>query len=58
MFGIFKKKSETEKLNEEYKKLMAKSAEVSRVNRQEGDKLFVKAQEILAKIEKLEKNQA
>lgn len=54
MFGLFKKKSQTEKLQEEYKKLMSEAHKLSQVNRTAGDAKYAEAQDILNKIEVLE----
>jgi len=54
MFGLFKKKSQTEKLQEEYKKLMSEAHKLSQVNRSAGDAKYAEAQDILHKIEVLE----
>lgn len=53
MFGLFKKKSEKEKLQKEYEKLLKKSHELSRTNRTESDKVAAMANEVLKKIESL-----
>jgi len=53
MFGLFKKKSQTEKLQEEYKKLMAEAHKLSQVNRSAGDDKYAEAQDILNKLEAL-----
>ena len=55
MFGLFKKKSEKEKLMAQYKDLKKKAFDQSKVNRRESDKLEYEAQEILNKIEAIEK---
>lgn len=54
MFGLFKKKSEKEKLQDEYKKLIQKAHELSTVNRAESDKVAAQADEVLKKLDKLE----
>ncbi|MGB0403858.1 MAG: Lacal_2735 family protein [Salibacteraceae bacterium] len=54
MFGIFKKKSEVEKLNEQYKKLLALAHQLSSTNRQMSDAKMAEANEVLNKIEALE----
>ncbi len=54
MFGLFKKKSQTEKLQDEYKKLMSEAHKLSQVNRAAGDTKYAEAQDILNKIEVLE----
>ena len=55
MFGLFKKKSEKEKLMDQYKDLKKKAFNQSKVNRRESDKLEYEAQEILNKIDAIEK---
>ena len=55
MFGLFKKKSEKEKLMAQYKDLKKKAFNQSKVNRRESDKLEYEAQEILNKIDAIEK---
>ena len=55
MFGLFKKKSEKEKLMAHYKDLKKKAFDQSKVNRRESDKLEYEAQEILNKIDAIEK---
>ncbi|WP_105046032.1 Lacal_2735 family protein [Polaribacter gangjinensis] len=54
MFGLFKKKSEVEKLHEKYKKLMQEAYQLQSVNRSESDQKYVEADEILKKITLLE----
>jgi hypothetical protein len=54
MFGLFKKKSQTEKLQAEYKKLLSEAHKLSQVNRSAGDAKYAEAQDILNKIEALE----
>lgn len=51
MFGRFKKKTEKEKLQAEYEKLLKKSFELSTVNRAESDKIAAQADELGRKIE-------
>ena len=55
MFGLFKKKSEKEKLQEQYKKLLKDSFELSKSNRSASDAKQAEADVILKKIEALEK---
>lgn len=50
MFGLFKKKSEKEKLQEAYSKKLAEVHKVSQINRKESDRLAVEAEEIAKKI--------
>ncbi len=54
MFGLFKKKSEREKLEEQYKKLLEQSYKLSHTNRREADLKAAEAGEILKKIEALQ----
>lgn len=56
MFGLFKKKSEIEKLYDQHKKMLAESHRLSTVNRAESDLKAADAEEVLKKIESLEKN--
>lgn len=53
MFGIFKKKTEVEKLQEKYNKLMAEWHKLSTTNRSESDKKYAEAEEIAKQIETL-----
>ena len=39
MFGLFKKKSEADKLQEQYQKLMKEAFDLSKVNRTKSDAL-------------------
>ena len=55
MFGLFKKKSEIEKLQDEYKSLLEKSHKISHSNRAAADKLMAEAEEIAKKIDALKK---
>lgn len=55
MFGLFKKKSEIEKLQEQYEKLMNEYHKLSTTNRAESDKRYVEANQIADKIEALQK---
>ena len=41
MFGLFKKKTEVEKLQEKYQKLMKEAFEISKINRSESDAKYV-----------------
>lgn len=54
MFGLFKKKSEVEKLNEKYQKLMEESYRLSTSNRTASDQKASEANEILKQIEALQ----
>ena len=53
MFGIFKKKTEKEKLQETYKKLMEDAYKTSHSNRTQADKLMAEAEEVGKKIDLL-----
>ena len=46
MFGLFKKKSQKEKLEEKFKRLMQEWHELSSINRSASDKKFAEAQNI------------
>jgi hypothetical protein len=56
MFGLFKKKSELEKLQDKYKKLLEESFKLSTTNRSESDKKQAEAQAVLEQIEVLQNN--
>ena len=53
MFGLFKKKSEKDKLEELYRKKKEQAFRMSRTNRKERDRMEKEANEILNKIDKL-----
>ena len=53
MFGIFKRKSEKQKLIELYNKKKEQAFRLSRTNRKEGDRLEKEANDILNKIDRL-----
>lgn len=55
MFSFFKKKSEKEKLQEQYQKLMKESFDLSKIDRIKADAKVAEANFILEKIEKLDK---
>lgn len=54
MFGLFKKKSKIELLNEKYQKLQHESYKLSTVNRTESDRKQAEAEEVLKEIKTLE----
>lgn len=56
MFGLFKKKSEIEKLQEQYKKLMEEGYKLQSINRSDSDQKYLEADKILQKISALEAN--
>ncbi len=53
MFGLFKKKTEKEKLQEAYSKMLSEAHKLSHTNRTAADKLLAEAEEIAKKIDKL-----
>ncbi|HMM12843.1 MAG TPA: Lacal_2735 family protein [Bacteroidales bacterium] len=55
MLGLFRKKSEKDKLYEQYEKLLKQSHALSTVNRAESDRLFTEARHLLKRIEETEK---
>jgi hypothetical protein len=54
MFGLFKKKSEVEKLQEKYKKVMEEAFKLQSINRSDSDSKYLEADNLLKKIEKLQ----
>lgn len=54
MFGLFKKKSKIELLNEKYQKLQNEAYKLSTVNRTESDRKQAEAEEVLKEIKALE----
>lgn len=53
MFGWFKKKSEKELLQEQYKQLMEEAFRLSRTDRRKSDELYAEADKIQESIQKL-----
>jgi len=53
MFNLIKKKSEVEKLNNAYKKILKEAHRLSTINRKESDTKYAKADEILKQMEVL-----
>ena len=53
MFGIFKKKTAVEKLEEKYKKVMEEGFKLQSTNRSDSDEKYLEADNILKEIEKL-----
>lgn len=53
MFGLFKKKSEKEKLYESYKKLLKDAHSLSTSNRKLSDDKMYEAEEVMKRIEAL-----
>ena len=54
MFGLFKKKTEREKLNDKYKKLMTEAFELSKINRTASDSKYAQADAVQKKMDTLE----
>lgn len=55
MFGLFKKKTEREKLAEQYKALMEESYKLSSTDRQASDAKMAEAEEIAKRMDALPK---
>lgn len=55
MLNFFKKKSEADKLQQTYEKLMAQAHTLSKTNRAASDSKYAEAQAILDKIESISK---
>jgi predicted ATP-dependent protease len=53
MFGLFKKKTEKEKLQETYKTLMENAYKISHFSRKDADKIMAEAEEVAKKIDLL-----
>jgi hypothetical protein len=53
MFGLFKKKSPLEKLQQQYKDVMKEAFNLSKVNRSAGDEKYAEADAIQKKIDAL-----
>lgn len=58
MFGLFKKKTNVEKLQEQYRKLLKDAYELSTSSRELSDKKQAEAQEVLQQIELLTSGKA
>ncbi len=56
MFGLFKKKSKIEKLDIQYKKLLAEAHQLSTSSRKQSDAKVTQANEILKQINMLRAN--
>lgn len=57
MFGLFRKKTKMEQLEEKYEKLQEKSYKMMSVNRRESDQLQAEANEIFQQMVKLKSMQ-
>lgn len=55
MFGLFKKKTEKDKLQEKYKKLMEEAFKLQSINRSHSDQKYLEADHVLKQIEALKK---
>jgi hypothetical protein len=53
MFGLFKKKSAKEKLQEQYEKLLKEAHALSTTNRKKSDQKAYEANEVMKQLEKL-----
>jgi hypothetical protein len=53
MFGLFKKKSEKEKLQDQYEKLLKEAHNLSTTNRKMSDQKTFEADEVMKELEKL-----
>lgn len=53
MFGLFKSKSEQEKLQDQYQKLMAEAHKLSHSNRRASDEKVAEADAVMEKMERL-----
>ena len=53
MIGLFKKKSEKEKLQDQYAKLMAEAHKLSTTNRKLSDEKVAEAEEVMKQIDAL-----
>lgn len=51
MFGLFKKKSESEKLKEQYERLMKEAFNLSKTDRTASDAKYAEADQIMKKLE-------
>ena len=58
MFGLFKKSTETEKLQKQYEKLMKEWHALSTTNRSESDKKYAEAQKIQDQIDTLQRKKS
>lgn len=53
MFGLFKRKTETEKLQNRYKKLMAEWHDLSSIDRSASDTKYAEALKVLDQLDEL-----
>ena len=52
MFGLFKKKTPEEKIQEQYKKLMAEAHKLSTIDRTKSDQKIAEAEELIKQLDK------
>jgi len=57
MFGLFKRKSEIQKLELKYKKLLEEAHKLSTINRSSSDAKTFEANEVLKEIDQIKKSQ-
>ena len=57
MFGLFKKKTEVERLQSKYEALMKEAFELSKINRSKSDQKTFEADEVYKQIEILSQKQ-
>ena len=57
MFGLFKKKSEVEKLEVKCKKLLEEAHQLSTTNRSKSDEKMYEANEVLKQIDQIKKSE-
>lgn len=53
MLGLFKKKSEKEKLMDQYKKMLAEAHKLSHTDRRASDQKMLEADQLIKKIESM-----
>ena len=53
MFGLFKSKSQKERLQEKYEKLLSEAHKLSTVNRKLSDQKAYEAEEVMKQLEKM-----
>ncbi|MDG1284094.1 MAG: Lacal_2735 family protein [Flavobacteriales bacterium] len=51
MFGLFKRKTTTEKLHDKYKSLIKQAYNLSKTNRSQSDQKYYEAEQILKEID-------
>lgn len=56
MFGLFKKKSEKEKLIKQREKVLKKAYQISRIDRKKSDELYAEVKQIEDRITELDNN--